>query len=210
MPFRRTATVFAALALLLAPTTAYAQETGRLTECSDTFYHGDKRLGPEKLPVAGEVGRELRGYQRTGYLTEQRFLEAFYDSTASSWRYPPKDGYVLYPDGTPIQFTITLNPGLAIDRFGSEYGSFLAPKGAPYSSRSIPPQSLTSVPAASCNYHVYKVIKEFKVHSGPIAPWFAQPGGGTQYQLDAALVPGAPTPINVGWLITNGFLNRVK
>lgn len=221
-------TVFAAIGLLLAPvtttataapsaaqtttaqTTATTAETGSLTECSEADHRGDKRLGPRKLPVLGDVGFQLLGYRRTGSLTEQRFLSTYYDSVAASWRYPPKNGYVLRPDGTPVQYVTTLTPGKRIDRYGSEYGSFLAPKGSPYASRAIPPQSLDSSPAASCNYHVYQVKKSFAVHSGPIAAWFAQPGGGLQYQVDSALLPGAPGSVNVGWLITNGFLERLK
>ncbi|AUI60866.1 TNT domain-containing protein [Amycolatopsis sp. BJA-103] len=222
MLLRRTLTVFAAIGLLLAPVTAQAataqagteqtaaQQAGRLTECSDADHRGDKRLGPEKLPVLGDVGFQLIGYRRTGTLPHKSFLDTYYDSAAASWRYPPKNGYVLRPDGTPIQYVVTLTPGKRIDRYGSEYGSFLAPKGSPYASRAIPPQSLDSTPGASCNYHAYQVKKSFAVHSGPIAAWFAQPGGGFQYQVDGALLPGAPGPVNVGWLITNGFLERLK
>lgn len=47
------------------------------------------------------------------------------------------------------------------------------------------------------------------MHGGPIAPWFDQPGLGWQYQLDGTLIPGAPAQINVGWLITNGYLQRL-
>ncbi len=121
MLLRRTLTVFAAIGLLLAPvTTATAQagteqtaahQAGRLTECSDTDHRGDKRLGPEKLPVLGDVGFQLIGYRRTGALPQQRFLDTYYDSAAASWRYPPKNGYVLRPDGTPIQYVVTLTQG---------------------------------------------------------------------------------------------------
>jgi hypothetical protein len=167
-------------------------------------------LGPEKLPVAGDVGFELFGYHRTGYLGEQKFLDTYYDSTARGWRYPPQNGYVLTPDGQPVEFQLPLLIGQRIDRFGSEYGSFLAPKGLPYAARSIPPQSLTSVPAATCNYHVYQVLRSFSVDAGPIAPWFAQTGGGLQYQLDATLVPGSPPALTVLWLVSNGYLERLK
>jgi hypothetical protein len=44
------------------------------------------------------------------------------------------------------------------------------------------------------------VIKSFVVSSGPIAPWFSQPGQGTQYK----------TSVNVLTLITNGNLERVN
>jgi len=53
------------------------------------------------------------------------------------------------------------------------------------------------------------VVRDFEVNAGPIAPWFFQPGGGLQYQLNAALVPGAPARLNVRWLIDNGYLRRL-
>ncbi|MFD8597066.1 TNT domain-containing protein [Kitasatospora sp. NPDC059646] len=179
------------------------------TECSADFRHGDSRLGPDQLPTAGPVGLQLIGYLRTGLLTEQQFLATYYDSAAGGWTYPPSDGYLLMPDGTPIAYDTTLRPGQNIDRYGSEYGSFLAPEGLPYATRSIPPSSLDGNPAAGCNYHDYRVLKAFAVHSGPIAPWFGQPGLGLQYQLDAALVPDAPSRINVAWLVANGYLARL-
>src|SRR6185312_14650352 len=103
----------------------------------------------------------------------------------------------------------TLVPGQDIDRYGSEYGSFLAPEFSPYFSRAIPPSNLDSTPPAGCNYHDYRVLKPFAVDAGPVAPWFAQPGLGLQYQLDAALIPGAPAGINVMWLVNNGYLQRI-
>ena len=80
----------------------------------------------------------------------------------------------------------------------------------PYATRSIPPQSLDGNPPAGCNYHIYDVLKPFTVDSGPIAAWFAQPGGGWQYQLDPTLVPDAPANLNVMWLIDNGYLQRLR
>lgn len=183
-------------------------------ECSAALFDGDARLGPQALPVRGEVGRELRGYRRTGDLTPRQFLDTFWDPAANSgqggFRFPPDNGYVIGPDGQPEVTEQRLHRGEHIDRFGSEFGSFLAPEGLAYSARSIPPRSLVSTPAAICNYHEYKVIAAFTVDAGPIAPWFAQPGGGEQFQLVTGLVPGAPTPLNVMWLVDHGFLERVS
>ncbi|MFJ9951680.1 TNT domain-containing protein [Kitasatospora sp. NPDC091207] len=207
----------AAVVALLAPAVpAAAVDVAAATpsdECSAADFHGDPRLGPEDLPRTGPVGRELIGYRRTGGLSEDKFLATYYSPTANNggpgWIYPPANGYVTLPDGTPVEFEITLYPNQNIDRFGSEYGSFLAPEGLPYANRSIPPQSLDSTPAPSCNYHDYKVLKPFNVHAGPIAPWFGQPGYGLQYQLDAALVPNGPARLNVLWLVDNGYLARI-
>ncbi|MFB7666023.1 TNT domain-containing protein [Kitasatospora sp. NPDC056138] len=179
-----------------------------LTECSAEFLEGDRRLGPLRLPVLGIVGKEVEGYRPTDDLGSQRFLDLYWKNGA--WVYPAQDGYVLNPDGTPQKAPVGLEVGQDIDRYGSEFGSFLAPEGLPYAQRSIPPASLDGSPAAGCNYHDYRVTKSFTVYTGTIAPWFAQPGLGTQYQLDPSLVPGAPTQgFNVQWLVNNGYLERI-
>jgi len=191
-------------------TSVSATASTPLDQCSATYFDSDYRLGPQQLPLFGLVGWELIGYHRSGDLTNAQLLAQYYSPTANSgspgWIYPPDNGYVIAPDGKPIEITQSLTPGTDIDRYGSEYGSFLAPAGLSYTSRSIPPSSLDSNPAASCNYHDYRVEKPFKVDAGPIAPWFGQRGYGWQYQLDGALVPGAPAALNVLWLVGNGYL----
>jgi hypothetical protein len=217
------ASVVGAIALLV-PTSAAAQAIPAprpaasvtpaiLDQCSAAFFDGDRRLGPAELPFFGPVGLELIGYQRTGFLPVNTFLARYYDPTANGGQggyvFPPDNGYVIAPDGQPIEFHQQLFPGQQIDRYGSEFGGFLAPRGLPYAQRSIPPQSLDGNPAAGCNSRVYQVLKPFTVDAGPIAAWFAQPGGGWQYQLDSTLLPGAPTPLNVLWLVNNGYLERI-
>jgi hypothetical protein len=180
-----------------------------LDQCSTAYFDGDARLGPALLPLIGTVGREVAGYRRTGGLRAARFLARYYNSASGSWIYPPDNGYVTGPGGQPEEGRLQLFVGQDIDRFGSVFGSFLAPAGVPYSARSIPPQSLDSTPAGGCNYHDYQVTKSFTVDAGPIAPWFGQPGGGTQFQLDGSLVPGAPAALNVMWLLSNGYLTEI-
>jgi Tuberculosis necrotizing toxin len=177
-----------------------------LDQCSAAFYDGNSLLGPNRLPVFGVVGAQVIGYQRTGLESPAQFLAEYHN--ASGWIYPPDNGYVVVGD-VPLEWTETLLPGEDIDRYGSVYGSFLAPAGTPYAERAIPPSSLDSTPAAGCNYHDYQVLKPFNVDSGPIAAWFDQPGGGLQFQLDGNLVPGAPAQLNVLWLLDNGYLTDV-
>jgi len=181
-------------------------ESTPLNQCSTAYYQDNSLLGPAKLPVLGAVGLQLIAYQRTGWLSPDQFLAQY--RNASGWIYPPDNGYVVV-NGNPIEWKQKLAAGQWIDRYGSVYGSFLAPAGTPYFERSIPPSSLDSTPAAGCNYHKYQVLKPFTVDAGPIAAWFAQPGGGLQYQLDAGLVSGAPTQLNVLWLLDNGYLKDV-
>lgn len=213
--WRRASTVTALVTALLAPAVpSVAAPAWDSAQCSATYFDGDARLGPAELPDRGPVGRQLVGYRRTGWESVRRFLATYYDPAANGgqggWRYPPDNGYVIAPNGRPEEFTETLEPGRQIDRYGSEYGSFLAPRGLPYAERSIPPQSLDGTPAAGCDYHAYQVLKPFEVHAGPIAPWFAQPGWGEQFQLDDTLVPGAPVSMNVQWLVDNGYLSRLN
>src|SRR5205807_3971297 len=102
-----------------------------------------------------------------------------------------------------------LTAGQAVDRYGSELGAFLAPKGMLYNQRAVPPESLDNFdPTYTCNYHAYTVVKSFTVTAGPIAPALGQPGKGVQFVLDASLVPNAPAPLRVKWLVDNGFLHR--
>ena len=68
-------------------------------------------------------------------------------------------------------------PGTRVDRFGSEYGSFLATEGAPWPERALPPHTLNAP------YHTYEVTQPFPSWVGPAAAWFDQPGGATQYFL---------------------------
>jgi hypothetical protein len=183
------------------------------TTCSADYLNGDFRLGPAGLPNSGYVGYELKGYRRTGNLSTTTFLARYYDSTANSgaggWIYPPDSGYQLRRDGSPIVWRKTLRVGQDLDRFGSEYGAFLSPAGSPYAVRAIPPSNLDGTPAAGCNYHRYAVLKPFDVDAGPIAAWFAQPGGGWQDQLIGSFVAGAPASLNVLWLVNNGYLQRL-
>ena len=165
-------------------------------------------------PVVSEVGTQVLLYRRTGGEPPPQFLDEYYDPAANGgrggWRYPPANGYVIGADGHPEEAPRTLSPGQLVDRYGSEYGGFLAPQGPPYTERSIPPQSLDTIdPAVTCNYHRYRVLKAFTVEAGPIAPWFRQRGGGLQYQVDGSLLPGRPATANVMLLVANGYLQRL-
>jgi hypothetical protein len=178
------------------------------TTCSTAYLDGDIRLGPAQFQQLGMVAPMLFGYNRLAGLTAAQFIATYWDPTANGWRYPPDNGYLLV-FGHPVEYTGTISAGEKIDRFGSEFGAFLAPEDTPYAQRSLPPMSLDDFdPSYTCNYHLYTVIKPFKADEGPIAPGFGQPGFGLQIQLDASLVPGAPSPLNVMWLINNGYLAR--
>ena len=211
---RGTAVALAVLATLF-PAWGVAQgraasKPSTRTTCSTADYHDDARLGPRRLPNAGPLATVLKGYERLAGMTAKGYLETYYDATAKSWRYPPQGGYQITPEGQPVKMQLSLFAGQRIDRFGSEFGGYLSPEGTPYADRGIPPQSLDSTTApASCNYSRYKVLQTIPVYSGPIAPALGQPGFGLQYVLDASIFPGNPPGFNVGYLVANGFLQRV-
>lgn len=204
----------AGLAMLLGgvwavPVRATAATTG--STCSNAYLDGDARLGPAQLPTTGSIFPIVASYQPLAGLTASQFLAKYWNPTANGgkggWNYPPDNGYLLSPSGQPIEVVVQLIVGQRIDRFGSQFGAFLAPMDTLYQSRALPPMSLDNFdPAFTCNYHLYQVRKSFKVESGPIAPGFGQPGLGLQYQLVGSLVPGSPAQLNVNWLVDHQYL----
>jgi hypothetical protein len=180
-------------------------------------------LGPKELPttgrvrsVDGDIAKLTRGYKPSGSTTEAAFLDLYYNN--DSWKYPPDGGFAIDPDTMrPIHHVITLEPlkdgkRVFVDRFGAETGSYLAPAGTSYAKRALPPQSLDTFPdGPPYNYHVYVVIRPFRVDAGPIAPWFGQKGGGVQFvtcvtamfHCPKALDPSLP---NVAELVKEGDL----
>ncbi|WP_019546431.1 TNT domain-containing protein [Streptomyces sulphureus] len=182
--------------------------------CTGRFL-GDARLGPERLPAAWQrpVGPLLDGYDRTGGLAPADFLRKYWEGPADGggWKYPPNDGFAEV-NGEVDRHRVALRPGALLDRFGSEFGGFLAPAGDPYAKRALPPQSLnTRDDNRPCDYRVYRVVRSFAVWQGGIAPWFEQPGGGQQIKLDAALLdPGEGERLNVKWLLEHGYLVEVN
>ncbi|KAK0621692.1 hypothetical protein B0T17DRAFT_618108 [Bombardia bombarda] len=204
--------VTAAPVVMLATNTSAPAKCSRHSRnyCNGTNYNeslveqyvcGDSRLGPVKLPHRLPLDTVLDTYDRFGGLCPGAFLTAWFNPTTSWWKYPPNDGFSSGNTGLLIQGNITLAAGVLIDRFGSEYGSFVSPAAAPYLQRALPPTNLNTPgddPSLPYNYRVYRVMQPIEVLAGPIAPWFGQPGQGVQYRLYT----------NVITLISQGFLSR--
>jgi hypothetical protein len=155
------------------------------------------------MPDSFGISDIVNPYDRLGGLCPGAFLAKWTNPTTGSYNYPPQNGFQLNTAGNPIQGNITLLVGMVLDRFGSEYGAFFSPIDAPYIQRALPPSNLdtpASNPILPYNYHVYNVTEEFVVLAGPIAPWFGQPGQGTQYN----------SYMNVMSLIMGGYLARVN
>jgi hypothetical protein len=227
----------AALLFVVAapPITAKADPCGPVGSLPDTpattkFYQDNVLLGPKPLPQKVPVVPLLDQYQRFGQMSLDSFYHQFIKpwlGTPGSWIWPPgTDGFDMKkgpPFGVPDRTKITLKPGTVLDRFGYATGRYLAPLGASFSSRALPPQALETpdhttpdyqgvkwnnqiIPPS--NYHVYCVQNAFSVDAGPIAPWFGQPGRGTQYVLAAGYVPDDPSDqTNVQWLLSHGPLS---
>ncbi|PQE32045.1 hemagglutination repeat-containing protein [Rutstroemia sp. NJR-2017a WRK4] len=162
----------------------------------------DDRLGPMDLPSYLPLSGVLSSYDRFGGLTPGDFLKAWTDSNGK-YKYPPGNGFSLDAKGNPINGSMILTPGTLIDRFGSEYGSYVSSANAPYSQRSLPPSNLDFDPKSGFpyNYHVYRVLKDLPVVGGPIAPWFGQPGLGAQFYVGGLG--------NIMYLINNTYIERV-
>jgi Tuberculosis necrotizing toxin len=200
----------------------YCSGTAYNSSLTQTYVCGDARLGPLLLPTGIVLGDLVDTYKRFGNLCPGQFLAKWYNSTAGSYIYPPQAGFQLNTNNSPIEGNITLPVGFQIDRFGSEYGTYTSPRGAPYNQRALPPSNLDTPQSSPLyvyyfmksgkgtdmmnslrypyNYHVYTVTKPFEVISGPIAGWFEQPGQGVQYEMSSDVMD----------LVAGGFLERVQ
>ena len=159
----------------------------------------DQRLGPWRLPTTGSAGsvyayvaKMTHGYNPFGdSKTKDAFLTKYWDvkecwNHSTTWCYPEKEnGGFATKAGKPDHYSLVLKVGTIVDRFGCGTGTYMSPGGTPFAERALPPQSLdtyhSSPPTYHYNYHLYKVVKAFKVDAGPVAPWFGQKGGGLQY-----------------------------
>ncbi|KAL4982862.1 hypothetical protein BDW68DRAFT_191794 [Aspergillus falconensis] len=128
-----------------------------ITPINNTYYGS-------KFPLRNE----LRTYTRFGSLCPAEFFEewAISVNTSGTYIYPPANEFIADDEEAVII---------------GNYGTFLAPQGAPHIERSLLPSNLITYDGNyPFNYHVYQVEKEFVVGLGPIAPRLEQPGMGTQ------------------------------
>ncbi|KAL0960457.1 hypothetical protein HGRIS_005500 [Hohenbuehelia grisea] len=176
----------------------YCAGTNRTS--GDWFLCQDERLGPVTLPHTLPLSNLVVDYDRFGGLCPGEFLAKWTDKTTGFYVWPPLEGFQLNTAKERIAGNQTLLVGMRLDRFGHEGGKYLAPAWTPFAQRSISPKSL-EIPddPRLTNYRQYVVLKEFDVLSGPIAPWFGQPGQGTQYQ----------THVTVAQLLSDKFLQRL-
>jgi hypothetical protein len=137
-------------------TPRYCTNTNHTPALSQTYLCGDSRLGPTRLPVHSDdltvapvLATALYGYDRFGGLCPGEFLDKWIDEESGWWRYPSENGFLTVGEGEgegaaggPIQGNVTLAEETLLDRFGSEWGTFVSPAGAPYAQRALPPSNL--------------------------------------------------------------------
>ena len=102
--------------------------------------------------------------------------------------WPPNRGF----DGNPTK--VTLESGTLIDRYGYDGGTFVSPKGIPYTERLLP------IGTDQKPYTVFEVVKPVEVQAGKIAPWFGEKGGGIQYEFSQ----------KISYLLQQGILRKVQ
>lgn len=136
---------------------------------------------PKTLPLLSFVS----DYDRLGGHPPGEFLAKWTNKTTGGWIWPRENGFSLNLEGRLIKGKMFLEVGTKVDRFGSEYGTYVSAADAPFDQRSLPPNSLNSPPDGvyPYNYHIYTVAKSPTVEGGPIAPWFGQLGLGAQFYI---------------------------
>lgn len=126
---------------------------------------------------------------------EMLYLE-YKDIFDNAEYYEQDTGEIIWPENGGFEGEIEeiiLEKGVLIDRYGSDYGTYVCPCGISYEERSCAPGTKEKP------YSVFTVEKAFAVQAGEIAPWFDEPGGGEQYIL----------PESVMTMIEDGYLSRV-
>lgn len=71
--------------------------------------------------------------------------------------------------------------GTLIDRYGYDGGTFVSPKGTPYTNRALAPGTDAKP------YTVFEVLEPVRVKSGRITPWFGEKGGGIQFEFSKSI-----------------------
>jgi hypothetical protein len=166
-------------------------------------------------------------FVKTGHWPEgvQIPRDSAYLKPDGSVDWPGDDGFGSGPQGV-IRTPTTISAGQQFDRFGQPQGVFASPVGAapePYGARSLPwvedadqyhrYEALQDLTPANIDAAVQRMppgpdrreieiaIKRYGVttETGPIAPAFTEPGGGTQYKL----------PMTPEYLIELGLIKEV-
>ena len=145
--------------------------------------------------ISDEISAKLDSWGKNRP-TDELYLEysavfdnpLYYNQLTGEIIWSANDGFGETP------YTVTLNTGTWLDRFGSDYGYYVCPAGIDYTMRACAPGTEDKP------YSVFVLRKPADVQAGIIAAWFDEEGGGYQYFL----------PSSVMSLINDGSLRRVE
>jgi hypothetical protein len=156
-------------------------------------------LPAEVVTEGGAPLSIVRGWHPTGGMTWEDFASEF--GTPQARSYPVNDGF---PPGYVPQ-AAHLPEGAIIDRFGSQYGRYLAPDGTPFVDRALAPESVGG------EYNRYMVTGKslppgWKIVEGPVQPYYGQlpSPGSLQYMI---LGPDG-VRVSVKELVDRGILDE--
>ena len=177
-------------------------KTGKTADNVADIAEGAGKAAENAAEDAAKAGKELEGAAKgaesaaedagkagktAGKVGESDSTSNYYNPDGSPiW--PPNRGF----DGNPTK--VTLEPGTLIDRYGYDGGTFVSPKGIPYTERSLP------IGTDQKPYTVFEVVKPVEVQAGKIAPWFGEKGGGIQYEFSQ----------KISDLLQQGILRKVQ
>ncbi|MDO4178544.1 MAG: TNT domain-containing protein [Phascolarctobacterium sp.] len=136
-----------------------------------------KKMELNKIPPSDAFIKSIADKYNLPYTMGKGGVERFYSDDDRAI-YPPNDGNVGKPK------IKKLKAGMLLDRYGSEFGRFMSPKGEPWTKRALPKFSAPGKVA----YHVYEVVTPFKVKAGKAAPWFGEKGGCLQFELEKSVL----------------------
>ena len=177
-------------------------KTGKTADNVADIAEGAAKGAGNAAEDAGKAGKGLEGAAKGAESTAEDAGKAgktagkVGESDSTSNYYNP-DGSPIWPpnrgfDGNPTK--VTLEPGTLIDRYGYDGGTFVSPKGIPYTERSLP------IGTDQKPYTVFEVVKPVEVQAGKIAPWFGEKGGGIQYEFSQ----------KISDLLQQGILRKVQ
>jgi len=126
------------------------------------------------------------------------------------------DGSLIYPDDSlptkPYAIPGTVVPdanlpaGTVLGRFGFPGGAYLAPEGTPFAELSLPPGSAVKPYFQYVVNDPEALPSGYHIEQSQVAPWFHQPGGGTQYRIIGP--DGKDAPVDA--LLDSRYLREVR
>jgi len=95
----------------------------------------------------------------------------YFDQLTGEIHWPENDGF---KDGTVINEAL-INKGTIFKRYGKNNGEFLGNAVDSFNTRALSPYS------DGAEIHYYKLLEDYTMTRGEVAPWFGSPGGAEQF-----------------------------